>query len=518
MLLLTYIHVIDVCETTPLYEGVGKVQLETLISSLLFKHVIGEQNQTILGIHNDSRKIKDGYLFVCTKGAKEDGHRYIPQAIEQGAKAILIEDDQAEYVDGITYVKVPDTAKAASILVDKFFDSPSRKMNLIGVTGTNGKTTTTNLIEYLLQYKQYRAGVIGTIEIRYPNFQEDAALTTPLCYDLQQYLFNMVNEKVDYVAMEVSSHSLHLGRIHGCAFKTAVFTNLTQDHLDYHGTMEAYGEAKGLLFSQLGNSYEQTKFAILNSDDPWSERYKHMTSAQVITYGIEKQADIYATDIIIDVTGTSFNLVTPLGETPIKTSLIGRFNVYNLLAAIATVIAEGFTLAEIADACNALVGVEGRFEAVTEGQPFAVVVDYAHTPDSLENVLQTARQLKPNRVLAVVGCGGDRDRTKRPLMANIAIELADHAYFTSDNPRTEDPVTILDDMTSHLTASSKFETIVNRQEAIEKAISDAEANDIIIIAGKGHEKYQIIGTVKTYFDDKQVARDQLHKLGYGVTQ
>lgn len=493
------------------------VKLEALVSDLLFKQIIGNSDKHILGIHNDSRKIKEGYLFVCTKGAKEDGHRYIPQAIENGAAAILIQDEQAEYTEQITYIKVPDTAKAASIIVDKFFDSPSRKLKLIGVTGTNGKTTTTNLIEYLLQHKQYRTGVIGTIEVRYPNFVEESALTTPLCYDLQQHLFNMVNEQVDYVAMEVSSHSLHLGRIHGCAFKTAVFTNLTQDHLDYHETMDAYGQAKGLLFSQLGNSYEQAKFAVLNSDDPWSEKYKHMTSAQVITYGIERAADVSATNIVIDVTGTSFTLTTPIGTTQIKTSLIGRFNVYNLLAAISAVIAEGFTIEEIAEACHSLQGVEGRFEAVIEGQPFAVVVDYAHTPDSLANVLQTARQLNPNRVLTVVGCGGDRDRTKRPIMANIALELADYAYFTSDNPRTEDPEKILEDMTSHLTEHEKFVAITNRKEAIEKAIVDAQPNDIIIIAGKGHEKYQIVGTVKTYFDDKQVARDQLNKLGYTLS-
>lgn len=491
--------------------------LEKLISPLLFKTLIGTNDIKILGIHNDSRKIKPGFLFVCTKGAKADGHQYIEQAIEQGAAAILIEDEQQQYDANVTYIKVPDTAKAASIIVDRFYDSPSRKLNLIGVTGTNGKTTTTNLIEYLLQYKQYRAGVIGTIEIRYPNYQEEAALTTPLCYDLQQHLYNMVNEQVDYVAMEVSSHSLQLGRVHGCAFKTAVFTNLTQDHLDYHNTMEAYGEAKGLLFSQLGNSYEQTKYAILNNDDAWSERYKQQTSAQVITYGIENAADITAKHINIDVTGTIFILSTPMGETNIKTSLIGRFNVYNLLAAIATVIVEGFTLDDIKAACNALTGVEGRFEAVVQGQPFAVVVDYAHTPDSLANVLQTARQLNPNRVIAIVGCGGDRDKTKRPKMADIAIELADYCYFTSDNPRTEDPVAILDDMTSHLTDSQKHETIVNRKEAIEKSIAAAQPNDIIIIAGKGHEKYQIIGTEKTYFDDKQAARDKLQELGYSVT-
>ncbi|GIP18856.1 UDP-N-acetylmuramoyl-L-alanyl-D-glutamate--2,6-diaminopimelate ligase [Paenibacillus montaniterrae] len=488
------------------------MKLQELIQPLLFANVLGEHEVDVTGITNDSRVVQDGYMFVCTRGANLDGHHYIPQAIERGAKVIVVEQEQ-QPLAGVTFVHVPSTEKAASIMVDRFYGSPTAKLKLIGVTGTNGKTTTTNLIEHLLTYAQHRTGVIGTIEIRYPGFQEEAKLTTPLCYDLQRYFHEMLQAKVEYTVMEVSSHALDRGRVHGCQFKTAVFTNLTQDHLDYHQTMEAYGQAKGLLFSQLGNDYGNARFAVLNADDPWSSTYEKMTSAQVITYGLSEQAQVRAADISIRADGTSFTLITPLGSTTINTTLIGKFNVYNLLAAISAVIPEGLTLEQIKAAIEGIQGVAGRFETVQQGQPFAVVVDYAHTPDSLENVLATAKQLEPNKLICVVGCGGDRDRTKRPLMANIAVELADYVYFTSDNPRTEDPVAILEDMTRDLSVQH-FTTIVDRKQAIEAAIANAQQGDIIVIAGKGHENYQIIGTVKSHFDDREVARDKLIELGY----
>lgn len=488
------------------------MKLQELIQPLLFANVLGEHEVDVTGITNDSRVVQDGYMFVCTRGANLDGHHYIPQAIERGAKVIVVEQEQ-QPLAGVTFVHVPSTEKAASIVVDRFYGSPTAKLKLIGVTGTNGKTTTTNLIEHLLTYAQHLTGVIGTIEIRYPGFQEEAKLTTPLCYDLQRYFHAMLQAKVEYTVMEVSSHALDRGRVHGCQFKTAVFTNLTQDHLDYHQTMEAYGQAKGLLFSQLGNDYGNARFAVLNADDPWSSTYEKMTSAQVITYGLNEQAQVRAADISIRADGTSFTLITPLGSTAINTSLIGKFNVYNLLAAICAVIPEGLTLEQIKAAIEGIEGVAGRFETVQQGQPFAVVVDYAHTPDSLENVLATAKQLEPNKLICVVGCGGDRDRTKRPLMANIAVELADYVYFTSDNPRTEDPLAILEDMTRDLSVQH-FTTIVDRKQAIEAAIANAQQGDIIVIAGKGHENYQIIGTVKSHFDDREVARDKLIELGY----
>lgn len=493
------------------------MQLQELVSKLLFAKIIGSTNIEVNGIHNDSRLIKAGDMFVCTIGAKEDGHTYIPQAIANGAKVIVIQNEQQEYNKDVTYVLVPNTSKAASIMVDAFYGSPTQQMKLIGVTGTNGKTTITNLIEHILTYHKHKAGVIGTIEIRYPGFQEEAKLTTPLCYDLQRYFYNMKQAAVEYAVMEVSSHSLDLGRVHGCRFRTAIFTNLTQDHLDHHVTMEAYGEAKGLLFAQLGNDYAEPCYAVLNSDDPWSERYARKTSAEIITYGLGEEALVRATNISITASGTSFTLITPLGQIELTTKLIGQFNVYNMLAAISAVIPEGLTLLQIKEAIEGVEGVPGRFEAVQQGQPFAVVVDYAHTPDSLENVLRTAKQLNPQKLICIVGCGGDRDRTKRPLMANIAIEMADYVYFTSDNPRTEDPKVILHDMTDHLQdKQAKFTTLVDRKQAIEAAMTAAAAGDIVVIAGKGHENYQIIGTEKTHFDDKEVSRDALIQLGYSL--
>lgn len=489
------------------------MQLNVLLEKLLIKEIIGSQTVDILGIHNDSRKVQPGFIFVCTKGALTDGHAYILGAIERGAVAILMEDEQEQYIEHITYIKVPSTARAASIIVDTFFGSPTTKLNVIGVTGTNGKTTTTNLIEHILNANQHNTGVIGTIDIRYNAYREDAKLTTPLCYDLQHHFKKMVEADVEYVAMEVSSHSLDLGRVHGCRFKTAVFTNLSQDHLDYHHTMEEYGEAKSLLFAQLGNDYERTAFAIFNADDPWSERYAKKTAAQIMTYGLNQQADVRATNIQVSASGTSFNVITPIGEMLLHTKLIGHFNVYNMLAAISAVIPEGLSLSQIKNALEQVEGVEGRFEAVQQGQPFAIVVDYAHTPDSLENVLRTARQLTTKKLICVVGCGGDRDRTKRPIMANIATQLADRAIFTSDNPRKEDPLAILNDMTNGLTANN-YNMIVDRKAAIERAIESAEAGDIVIIAGKGHEKYQIIGSETTHFDDKEVSIQKLAELGY----
>jgi len=489
------------------------MQLRALLDKLFIKKIIGDIDKQVTGIHNDSRRIKENHLFVCTVGAVVDGHQYIATAIEQGATAIMLEQEQDSYRPDITYIIVPSTARAASIIVDAFYQSPTSKLNVIGVTGTNGKTTTTNLIEFILNYHQKSTGVIGTIDIRFADHREEAKLTTPLCYDLQQYFAKMVEAKVEYVAMEVSSHSLDLGRVHGCRFKTAVFTNLSQDHLDYHHTMEEYGEAKALLFTGLGNSYEHAKFAVLNADDKWSTYYAKKTAAQLITYGVKEQADVRASNIKITANGTSFTVDTPVGATELHTKLIGDFNVYNMLAAISAVIPEGLSLEQIKEALEQVQGVEGRFQAVSSGQPFAVVVDYAHTPDSLENVLQTARALTSGRLICVVGCGGDRDRTKRPIMANIAVQGSELAIFTSDNPRTEDPAAILLEMTEGLSVSN-FQTIIERKHAIEQALDNAMEGDTVIIAGKGHEKYQIIGTEKTHFDDFEVALQKLEALGY----
>jgi UDP-N-acetylmuramoyl-L-alanyl-D-glutamate--2,6-diaminopimelate ligase len=479
--------------------------LNKLLEKLVVKTRYGNQDPelNVTGVINNTKQIQTGNLFVCIKGVKEDGHRYIDDAIKNGATSVLVEDLPITLNEKVAYIQVPDTKKASSILLNTYYQNPSAQMRMIGVTGTNGKTTTTNLIDAIMLYHQKKTGVIGTIEIRYGATKVEASLTTPSPFDLQRILFNMKNDGVEVVAMEVSSHALDLGRVHGINYSTAVFTNLTQDHLDYHETMEEYARAKGLLFSSLTNGV-----AVLNADDPWSAYYQKITPSQVIRYGIKNDAEVRAQNIQMDAMGTSYDLLTFAGNRKIHTKLIGQFNVYNVLAATAAALSEGVPFVTICEAIENVNGVEGRFEAVNEGQSFAVIVDYAHTPDSLENVLQTAKSLTTNKLIAVVGCGGDRDRTKRPIMGNMATNLADYAYFTSDNPRTEDPAQILTDITDSL-QKQNYTSIVDRKQAIWQAIESAKNGDCIVIAGKGHEKYQIFGTTKSHFDDKEVAREAI---------
>jgi UDP-N-acetylmuramoyl-L-alanyl-D-glutamate--2,6-diaminopimelate ligase len=312
--------------------------------------------------------------------------------------------------------------------------------------------------------------------------------------------------------MEVSSHALDMGRVWGADFNVAVFTNLTQDHLEYHPTMEHYFQAKSLLFSQLGNTYDRggVKVAVINADDERAEQLKRATAVQVLTYGVEKQADVRAEQVHLSEKGTRFSLVTPFGKTDIHSKLIGLFNVYNILAAAAACLVSGISLEKVKMSLEAASGVPGRFEVVDEGQPYTVIVDYAHTPDSLENVLTTVRQFAKGRIFAVAGCGGDRDRSKRPLMAQIAVKYADVPVFTSDNPRSEDPVAILRDMEGGV-QGEHFISIPDRAEAIRYAINEAGGKDIVLIAGKGHETYQIIGDRVIDFDDREIAREAIRR-------
>ncbi len=331
--------------------------------------------------------------------------------------------------------------------------------------------------------------------------------TTPESLILQKYFDQMVNERIDSVLMEVSSHALHEGRVHGCDFDIAVFTNLTQDHLDYHGSMEAYLHAKGLLFAQLGNTY-RGKTAVLNQDDPASKELKKMTCADIITYGIFNKADVYATDVKVIPTGTEFTLHLGEEKERVAISLIGQFSVYNVLAAAAAAYAANVPFAVIKQSIEQVKGVAGRFEAVHAGQDFTVIVDYAHTNDSLDNVLETVNQFAEKEVTAIIGCGGDRDRTKRPLMAKVASTKATKAIFTADNPRSEDPAEIVADMVEGLDADN-YEIILERETAIRTAVNAAEPGDVIVIAGKGHETYQIFHDRTIDFDDREVARQAI---------
>ncbi|QKY68957.1 UDP-N-acetylmuramoyl-L-alanyl-D-glutamate--2,6-diaminopimelate ligase [Lentibacillus sp. CBA3610] len=484
------------------------MNLSKLLSILPFYDVSTETDDiTISHVVADSRHAGDGSLFVCVEGFTVDGHEFVEQAVNNGASAILAEKDVNA---SVPVIRVPDTTRAMAILASRFYGYPTQELPLIGVTGTNGKTTITYLLESIFNQLNRKAGIIGTIQMKIGQETYPVQNTTPDALNLQKSFHKMIQENVDTAIMEVSSHALDMGRVQGCDFDIAVFTNLSQDHLDYHEDMKDYLHAKSLLFAQLGNTYneEKKKFAVINKDVPEYTVLEKSTAQHVMTYGCHGDAQVKATDISLEITKTTFTMDTPVGSTRINSRLIGKFNVYNMLAASAAAICAGVPLDVIKDALESVQGVDGRFQPVDDNQEFATVVDYAHAPDSLENVLQTIKEFAENNVYVVVGCGGDRDKSKRPLMASIALQYADQAIFTSDNPRTEDPQAILDDMTDGLDADH-YTVIENRQDAIYHAVSLAEKGDIVLIAGKGHETYQEIGNTQYNFDDREVAKEAI---------
>ncbi|WP_338469911.1 UDP-N-acetylmuramoyl-L-alanyl-D-glutamate--2,6-diaminopimelate ligase [Niallia sp. XMNu-256] len=481
------------------------MKLHTLIHYLNpYLPIEGMDNPQISSIENNSQKVQPGSLFVCIKGYSVDGHEFAQSAVEKGAVAILAEK---ELPLNIPVIIVKDSKKAMALMADYFYAQPTQKLHLIGITGTNGKTTTSHLIDKIFTDKGEKTGLIGTMYSKIGDQRYETKNTTPESLTLQKMFKQMVDEEVTTAVMEVSSHALVEGRVQGCDYNIAVFTNLSQDHLDFHKTMSAYREAKGLLFAQLGNVYDVTKpkYAILNADDEVSDIYRQMTPARVITYGIDRDADFQAADIKMTAKGTSFELKCPLGTYKVEMNLIGKFNVYNVLASIAAAAVSNIPLQQAIKSIEDMEGISGRFEAVNAGQDFSVIVDYSHTPDSLENALKTIRQFAKKRIFVVVGCGGDRDRNKRPLMAKVACELASDPVFTADNPRTEDPQQILRDMESGVTGAA-YQCIIDRKQAIQSVVNEATADDVILIAGKGHETYQIIGKDIFDFDDRKVAK------------
>ncbi|WP_226658368.1 UDP-N-acetylmuramoyl-L-alanyl-D-glutamate--2,6-diaminopimelate ligase [Pseudalkalibacillus hwajinpoensis] len=482
------------------------MKLHDLLHALLTYKQVGKGNPEISTIESDSREVTEGSLFVCIPGYTVDGHDFAEQAVQQGAVALVSEK---ELPVSVPVILVRDAHRALAELANCFYQHPTKSFSLIGITGTNGKTTVSHLIEQIHSDKKQTTGLIGTINMKIANEEFETKNTTPEPLLLQKQFARMRESNVDTAVMEVSSHALTLGRVRGCDYDIAVFTNLTQDHLDYHGTMEEYRQAKGLLFSQLGNTYDtgRKKVAVLNADDDATLQYEQMTSAHILRYGIDRDADIRAEEISFSANGTRFRLLTPEDIRDVKLMLTGKFSVYNALAAIAACLANGLELDHILNSLEKIAGVPGRFELVDEGQQFPVIVDYAHTPDSLENVLLTVKEMAKGNVFAVVGCGGDRDRTKRPLMAKIATELADTAVLTSDNPRSEDPELILDDMVEGV--KGHYIRITDRSEAIQHAITHAVDGDVVLIAGKGHETYQIVGDQVLDFDDRQIARQAI---------
>ncbi|PLT34549.1 UDP-N-acetylmuramoyl-L-alanyl-D-glutamate--2,6-diaminopimelate ligase [Bacillus sp. V5-8f] len=483
------------------------MKLYTLLSNLYSLSKFEGENPEIKSIEHDTRKVGPGSLFICIKGYTVDGHDYADQAVKAGAVAVLAEKPLPLPVP---VVVVKDTQRAMAVLADAFYGRPTQNFRLIGITGTNGKTTTSHLIERIFRDSGDKTGLIGTMFTKIGDKTYETKNTTPDSITLQKAFHEMGNECVGTAVMEVSSHALELGRVHGCDFDIAVFTNLTQDHLDFHGTMERYKHAKSLFFSQLGNAFIQNrpKFAVLNADDEATEDFIKWTAAHILTYGIDRPADLRARDIAITAKGTEFTLETPRESRRIALKLAGKFSVYNVLAAIAASMCAGLELNQIIASIEDVEGVSGRFELVDAGQDFSVIVDYAHTPDSLENVLKTVRQFAKKKIFVVVGCGGDRDKGKRPIMAQIACDLATDPVFTSDNPRSEDPDSILQDMLAGATGST-YKVIPDRKDAIGYAVSKAEKDDVIVIAGKGHETYQIIGNQTLEFDDRIAAKEAI---------
>lgn len=489
------------------------MRLEKLLERLpVYETMNVDPHLEINAVQMDHREIKHGDLFVCIKGFTVDGHQFAAKAVENGAVAIVAERNLHLSVPTII---VPDTKRALAMLACTYYNYPTQQFKLIGITGTNGKTTITYLLEKIYATYGKKTGIIGTIQMKIGDETYPIINTTPDALRLQQSFAQMVEQDVEVCMMEVSSHALDLGRVYGTDFDIALFTNLSQDHLDYHKDMDDYLRAKTLLFTGLGNGYNShtKKFAILNADDPSCGQIARSTAQPIITYGLQDTADIYATNIKLTLSGTTFDVVTPQATLQIHSQLIGKFNIYNMLAAISVAYVEKIPFTVIKEALENISGVAGRFERVDVGQDFAVIVDYAHTPDSLQNVLETIREFAEQRVYVVVGTGGDRDRTKRPLMADIATHYSDLAIFTSDNPRTEDPYAILDDMTRDLKATN-YEVIENRRAAIQRAVALAEKGDIILIAGKGHETYQEINGVRYDFDDRIVAREAIEEKGF----
>jgi UDP-N-acetylmuramoyl-L-alanyl-D-glutamate--2,6-diaminopimelate ligase len=476
----------------------------------------GKHDVLVNAITDDSRSVKPGSLFVAVKGEQADGHRFIPAAMEAGMAALVAQEPVA--VPSIPFARVTDSRKALGLLGSRFYGDPSSRLRMIGVTGTNGKTTTTYVCKALLEGFGRQVGLIGTVAYQVGKETLRAAHTTPGALELQQLLVKMVAAGCTTAVMEVSSHALAQDRTAGCEYDVGVFSNLTQDHLDFHCTMEEYFQAKLRLFTGLTGTSKPNKRAIVNVDDPAGTRIRDLCPAPVWTYAVRAKADLYPEHVRLSLEGTTFTAVTPAGSFPVESHLVGEHNVYNLLAAIGVALHEGATPDQIRRAITRVINVPGRFERVLAGQPFTVVVDYAHTEDALVRLLAAAQALKTGRIITVFGCGGDRDRGKRPKMGGAAVRYSDVVILTSDNPRTEDPLVILEEVEAGVTdvlrqrPHVQYRKVVDRREAIAMAVREARPGDMVLIAGKGHEDYQIIGTKKFPFDDREVAREAIEQI------
>ncbi|MBY7143309.1 UDP-N-acetylmuramoyl-L-alanyl-D-glutamate--2,6-diaminopimelate ligase [Virgibacillus sp. NKC19-3] len=478
-----------------------------LLSSLRLKKIYGTLPNDITSIQHDSRKVENNALFVCIRGYTADGHDFHSDAIKNGAKLILAEEKLHIDYDKAALVVVHDTCKAMALLANKFFDYPSLQMFLFGVTGTNGKTTVTNLIKALLQKDNQKTALSSSIGLELEGEIIPSNNTTSDCLTNQQLIRKSVNQNTSNMVMEVSSHGLSQGRLWGVDFDIVTFTNLSQDHLDYHKTMDQYGYVKGLLFSQLGNDLTKEKYVVLNVDDPWSDIYSSLTPVEVITYSIVNQSHFQAKAIQYYQDKTQFTLHSPEGTFDVELKLLGEFNVYNALAAIASLFAKGMSVAYLTTIIKDLHPIHGRMEKLDLHAPITMYLDYAHTPDAIEKSIASVLPFKQNRLIFVVGTGGDRDRSKRPLMAEKA-SIADYVILTVNDPRFEEPHAILLDMEKGM-LHDNYILLSDRKEAITHAITMSEPGDILVFAGKGQEQTQIIKNKKHPHSDVKIAEAEL---------
>ncbi|GAB4230259.1 MAG: UDP-N-acetylmuramoyl-L-alanyl-D-glutamate--2,6-diaminopimelate ligase [Acidobacteriota bacterium] len=486
------------------------MKLRTLLESLPAEWIAGvcgvdEDGPEIHHLAYDSRRVRPGSLFFAITGFQTDGNRYVPEAAAAGAVAVVSERAPAGGTD-LPWIQVDRIRAAMSLLAARFYGEPARRLRLVGITGTNGKTTTAYLLHSIFA-QEAPSLLLGTVEYIVGGRRHKSRLTTPESVDIQASLREAVDAGCRYGVMEVSSHSLALDRTYGCPIPVAVFTNLSQDHLDFHGTMEHYFAAKARLFDTAVNP--GLLHAIVNGDDVWGGQLIRL-APRVVTYGLAPQNTFRAVDRRITAEGTRMRVVTPRGEFELESSLVGTHNVYNLLAAVAAADALGLPVETIRAGLLALQRVPGRFERVPVDRPFTVIIDYAHTPDALANVLKLARQVTAGRLICLFGCGGDRDRAKRPQMGAIAVRLADQVIVTSDNPRSEDPDAIIDDIFTGIPADAEHVArVTDRREAIRRALAMAEPGDLVLLAGKGHEDYQEISGQRYPFDERQVVQEVL---------
>ncbi len=495
--------------------------LLNLIDGYPMADINGTLDRNIESIAYDSRKVEPGALFVAMPGHHHDGSRFIGQAVEKQAAAFVTEVSKADMAKtglkspGVTAIHVDDSRHVLAWLSDRFYGRPSDRLDLIGITGTNGKTTLTYILEKIFETAGHSCGVIGTINYRYGGNEYPAPMTTPEALEINRMLHEMAGKGVEKCCIEVSSHSLTLKRVRELRFAVGVFTNLTRDHLDYHKTFEHYKDSKKILFRDC-----KIKNQVINIDDPVGREIVQESSIETLTTGLDSRADVTAEDCVLLEDGIRFTLKTPSGTQAISSPLLGRHNVHNLLSASAVALAQGISLAHIAQGIQSLERVPGRFEKIQQGQDFIVAVDYAHTDDALANAPKVARTLSKNRVIVVFGCGGDRDPGKRKEMGRVALEMSDFTVITSDNPRTEDPEQIIQHICEGIPAGRKpkehYTILPNRREAIDFAIKKAQTGDLVLIAGKGHEDYQILKSGKIHFDDREEAVRALRiRLGVG---